>query len=183
MKIDARTRYTKKIIKETFIRLLNENSLNKVTVKKLCDEAEINRATFYRYYDDVYDLYEKTKEEFIEVFFRTFGDKELFSVKEDLVNFLNLIKENSHSVYALSRQSDVYDLMRILCEKIYNRFDERFKKNCSELTERERQGVYYYVVCGSTGIIAEWIERGMESDEQEIAELLTKLITNTLADL
>lgn len=183
MKIDARTRYTKKIIKETFIKLLNENSLNKVTVKRLCDEAEINRATFYRYYEDVYNLYEKTKEDFIEVFFAVLGDKELFSIEEDLVNFLKLMKENSDSVYALSKQSDAYDFMRILCEKIYNRFDDKFKKLCSGLTERERQGTYYYIICGATGIIAEWIERGMESDEKEIAELLTKLINNTLSDL
>lgn len=183
MKIDARTRYSLMMIRKTFIKLLKENPVNKITVKKLCDEAEINRATFYRYYEDIYDLYEKTKEDFINEFFEEFKTREIFSIEEDLIHMLSLARQNADAIYALAKQSDAYEFMQTLCAKIYNKFDEIFKTMCSGLTERQRMGTYYFIVCGSTGIIAEWVERGMVNDEKEIAELLTKLITNTLKNL
>ena len=54
--MDRRTKYTKNIIKETFINLLEKKELNKITVSEICKIADINRSTFYRYYLDVYDL-------------------------------------------------------------------------------------------------------------------------------
>jgi len=47
MKTDARTRYTLKVIEKSLITLLKEKPMNKITVKELCELAEINRATFY----------------------------------------------------------------------------------------------------------------------------------------
>ncbi len=183
MKIDARARYTLKIIRETFIGLLKEKSVNKVTVKELCEKAEINRATFYRYYEDIFDLYEKTKEEFTKELFGKIEMAELTNIEKDIVYFLSAMRENSDAVYAFARQSDAHKFMKNICEKIYNGFDDKIKELCLGLNERERQGTYYYVVCGSTGIIGEWVKRGMQSDEKEIAFLLSKLITNTLIHL
>ena len=56
--MDRRVKYTKKVIKDTFIDLLSEKDINKVTVSEICKIADINRATFYRYYLDVFDLLE-----------------------------------------------------------------------------------------------------------------------------
>ncbi|MBU9919010.1 MAG: TetR/AcrR family transcriptional regulator, partial [Fusobacteriaceae bacterium] len=46
--------YTKKKIREEFIKILNERPLNKITVKDIASACEINRNTFYYYYTDVY---------------------------------------------------------------------------------------------------------------------------------
>lgn len=65
MKSDARVRYTKMIIKNSFVKLLAKRPLPKVTVKEICELSEINRATFYKYYCDPYDLLEKLENEFL----------------------------------------------------------------------------------------------------------------------
>ena len=62
--MDRRIKYTKKTIKDTFIKLLAEKDIKKITVSELCKKADINRATFYRYYLDVYDLLDSIKKEF-----------------------------------------------------------------------------------------------------------------------
>lgn len=46
MKTDARVRYTKMRIREAFFQCLREKPVSRITVKELCDTAEINRATF-----------------------------------------------------------------------------------------------------------------------------------------
>ena len=59
MATDARVKYTKMIIEKSFVELLKVKQLNKITVKELCDLSEINRSTFYKYYDDIFDLFDK----------------------------------------------------------------------------------------------------------------------------
>ena len=47
MKTDARVRYTLKMLKDSLLRLLEEKPINKITVKEVCERAELNRATFF----------------------------------------------------------------------------------------------------------------------------------------
>ncbi len=55
-KEDRRVRYTKQIIKESFLELLKKSSFAKITVTQLCRLAEINRGTFYLHYYDMDDV-------------------------------------------------------------------------------------------------------------------------------
>ena len=61
---DRRTQYSKRVIKESLLELLQEKPLNKITVKELCDRADVNRSTFYAYYTDIYELHRKMVKEF-----------------------------------------------------------------------------------------------------------------------
>ena len=63
MKTDARVRYTRKVIQDAFLNILKEKPVSKITVKEVCDMTEINRGTFYKHYQDCYDLLDKIEEE------------------------------------------------------------------------------------------------------------------------
>ena len=68
MKNDPRTRYTRKVIQDAFLEILKEKPVSRITVKEVCDKAEINRGTFYRHYQDCYDLLDKIEEEGLKEF-------------------------------------------------------------------------------------------------------------------
>ena len=55
-KQDRRTRYTRQVIKDTFLELLKQKSFTKITVTEICKDAEINRGTFYLHYYDTHDV-------------------------------------------------------------------------------------------------------------------------------
>ncbi len=55
-KEDRRIRYTKQVIKDTLLKLLEKNQFAKITVTELCRRAEINRGTFYLHYYDMNDV-------------------------------------------------------------------------------------------------------------------------------
>lgn len=55
-KEDRRVKYTRQVIKESFLELLEKNSFPKITVTELCRLAEINRGTFYLHYYDMEDV-------------------------------------------------------------------------------------------------------------------------------
>ena len=69
-KTDRRTIYTRNVIKDALIELLQSLSFEKITVAQICRIAEITRATFYLHYnsstdvlnavlDDAFELLEK----------------------------------------------------------------------------------------------------------------------------
>ena len=54
--MDLRVEKTEKAIRNAFLELRAKRALEKISVKELCQLAEINKSTFYAHYRDVYDL-------------------------------------------------------------------------------------------------------------------------------
>ena len=65
MKNDIRTIKTKAAIKQAFQTLMKDNSFDKLTIQKICDEANVNRVTFYNHYQDKYDLFKEYLDEIL----------------------------------------------------------------------------------------------------------------------
>ena len=56
-KNNQRTRLSKLLFKNALMDLLKEKgSVAKISVRELCDRAELNRSTFYAHYQDIYHL-------------------------------------------------------------------------------------------------------------------------------
>ena len=54
--IDRRGVKTKRAIKEAFAKLLTQKDINDITISDIAAEANINRKTFYNYYDGIYEV-------------------------------------------------------------------------------------------------------------------------------
>lgn len=65
-KENRRTRLTKRLLRESLLELLQEKPVDHITVKELCECAELNRSTFYAYYTDVSELYEEMGDELVD---------------------------------------------------------------------------------------------------------------------
>lgn len=55
-KTDRRVKYTKTALREALVTLMQDRHISQITVKALCDLADVNRSTFYAHYTDPYDL-------------------------------------------------------------------------------------------------------------------------------
>ena len=101
-KADQRTRITKKMIREAFLTLLSGKDIRHITVRELCERAQINRGTFYKYYLDVYDLKEQIENELLIEFAASVGrfadSGALDSVSAVCRTVFALLKENSERV-------------------------------------------------------------------------------------
>jgi AcrR family transcriptional regulator len=60
---DLRIRRTHRFLQQAMIELITEKGFEAITVGDIADRAMINRATFYRHYQDKYDLAAKIFEE------------------------------------------------------------------------------------------------------------------------
>lgn len=66
MEYSRKTNLTKTYIKKALITLLKNYKFNLITINQIIKEAEITRSTFYRYYEDKYDLLNVIEEEIID---------------------------------------------------------------------------------------------------------------------
>ena len=54
------------LLKNALIDIMKTKSIHLVSIKEICEEADVNRSTFYRHYNTQYDLYDDIIEDMIE---------------------------------------------------------------------------------------------------------------------
>ena len=79
---DRRIRRTKKNVYTALASLLFEKDIRNITVKELCEKADINKSTFYLHFLDIYDCKEKWQSEIYEEILSSVHDLSL----EEIVN-------------------------------------------------------------------------------------------------
>lgn len=75
--------FTKAAIADTFMELLQEHTIDHITVKDLAEKCGINRQTFYYHFADIYDLMEWTLDNELKKFLERY-DKTDADWKEQL---------------------------------------------------------------------------------------------------
>jgi len=173
---DRRIRYTKKVIKDTFIELLEQKSINKITVTELCSQCEINRATFYRYYDDVYDLMEKLKSQYVselkEAISISKDDYTISGFTSEILEVILRNKELSRILFSLKNGKDfLNDVLDIAHQKCVEKWN-RYGKNVPQ----EQVGyLSTFITAGTIGILNEWIQNDFKESSSEIANLIENI--------
>ena len=69
MSYDRRSAYSQRTIKKAFLDLLADRDVDDVTVKAICLTADVNRSTFYRYFDGIEDLLDKMTGDYYDSYF------------------------------------------------------------------------------------------------------------------
>ena len=100
-KLDARKRYTQMILKQSFLKLLKEKPVNKITVKELCELSQINRATFYTHYSDCFALLESIENELIDEFEKSLRYVNSFDVAALIEALYAMVDQNQEACRTL----------------------------------------------------------------------------------
>lgn len=74
--MDLRKKKTLRAISNAFLQLRAKKPLEKITVKELCQMAEISKATFYLHYRDIFDLSETLQQETVTNVFHSIAHPE-----------------------------------------------------------------------------------------------------------
>lgn len=182
MKTDARVRYTKRVIRTVFLQLLQEKPISKITVKEICELAEINRGTFYKHYSDPYDLLTKTEADILEDFRSRLGQMEAKSIQQGVVSILQALKEN-YAVYGALIASGVDQGFPIrLATLCYHFIVPRLNTASKlQLDESQKAMCFSYFAGGTSGIIQYWLQTGMCDPPEKVAAMIESL-NSTLLD-
>lgn len=102
-KEDRRTTYTKQIIRNTFMDLLQQKPIGKISVTEICTIAEISRSTFYLHYADCYQILEELQNEFCDQLIDAIKPTADSSSLDSMLNTHDIIRSNNDLYMILMR--------------------------------------------------------------------------------
>ncbi|MDF2986182.1 MAG: TetR/AcrR family transcriptional regulator [Eubacterium sp.] len=180
-KTDRRVKYTKMVIRNSLIKFLKQKPISKISVKEICDDADINRATFYAHYLDQYDLLQQIEQEIIDDIGHylkgyDFKDSRLIPV-EMIEKILEYIEENSELFdLLLNANGDMKFQQEVIKIVGIQHFIPILGNESSNKEDAEY--IFHFLACGAVGVIQLWLKEGMKKPVGETADLILKTAIN-----
>lgn len=167
--MDRRTAYTKKVIKNALYKLLQGNTLEHITVKEICQEAGINRATFYRHYDDLYDLFGSLERELLDVSTMDYHEP------QNMERILKVISENQVFYKEFFRFHLESAFIKQVVETMHKDIAQQLKQMGS-YDEKDYDVIFGYAFYGLVGVLWQWVEGGCMPAPEEFAPVLHRIV-------
>lgn len=176
---NSRHQETEWKMQDALLSLLAQKALKAITVRELCEAAGLNKATFYRHYQDIYELAEKTEQR----------------IQGGLISLLDKRKERS--LPEPVEQRELADMIRYIGEhEIFYR--EYLKTECDTFLDKrflhlwensirqqfqvfgvtsEKRMQYYYrfYQAGVRTTVSYWLETGCQETPEELAQILWRM--------
>lgn len=162
-----RVRMTKMLLKNALIDIMKNKSIHMVSIKEICEEADVNRSTFYRHYNTQYDLYD----EIIEDIAKDIGS--IYKNDYTTVDFLTKVLE-----YMESRRETILVILsdngKVSMGEAFVLFTGRFidHNNTSELVTY----VLEFMAAGLTSIVWSWLNKENRRPASDVARMLHNLM-------
>lgn len=177
---------------EAFLRLLEKKDFSYITVKEICEEAGVNRSTFYLHYETVSDLLEESAQYIIRQFVAcmphdtvSFLEKlqsrpleELYLITpEYLVPYLNYVKEHKRlfqttikQASALRMEEAYLALNRHVFAPILTRF---------HVPEADQKYMMSFYISGLMAVINEWLKNDCRDPIEHVVSIIQTCIRKT----
>ena len=174
MKDDQRIALTKRLLREGLLRLLGKTDLNKISVTQLCTESGINRATFYRHYEQPRDILNNLKSD---IFQEVVAIAEENSSKGDAKKWLEAtccyFYEHADLLRILFQYSTDDEFVMFLNDRFNEQYPELKSKGYFTEVDADtmRLGAYYHAG-GIYYILRQWLTEPIHKTPQEVAVLM-----------
>ncbi|WP_025025937.1 TetR/AcrR family transcriptional regulator [Caldalkalibacillus mannanilyticus] len=183
VKIDRRKQYTRMVLKDSFIKLLQEIPLANITIKGVCEHADINRSTFYSHFTDLYDLLHQVEDDIIEDLNQALSTYS-YSIEEEnyqmIEKVLEYLVENRESCETLFSEHGAPSFQRKVMMLAHTHFNKLWTVESNTLPHNVEY-LSQYIVNGSIHVIQIWLKNGSKESPKEMAELIQKLANRGLS--
>lgn len=175
---DRRVRYTKMVLEASLIKFLEKKPVARISVKEICEDADINRATYYAHYTDQFDQLKQIEAEFIDGINSYLADFVIESPESDIVNMVGKIfeyviqnRELCRVLLGANGDMDFQEnLIRIVGGCVLGKWREK-----SRLDIVTAEYMLRFIATGSIGIISSWLSSDNSIPAQDMAELVVRL--------
>lgn len=186
-RMDRRKKYSLKMISQAFLELLKEKDLASITVTEVCSRADINRGTFYKYYCDIDDLFQKTCDAFLNEIYNLIitthavKDSAGRNFYELLNDALRIVSQNTDLLVILKKTDNFNVVVSRITSFIHPAASVQLKKLSPKLPEHEVEYMVEFIVGGCGAIVQKWLGDGMTTPKEQITNMMYKNITGILS--
>jgi AcrR family transcriptional regulator len=173
-KPDRRVKYTKMVLKQSLLELMENKPINQITIKEICDLADVNRGTFYKHYNDQYDLLKQIQEELDFEIKATLNNNlsDTASSSKIITEIIHCIAEqNALCKILFTKHGDTEFLRKIMYNahsQCINEWQSKSKQNDIQQLEM----FYIFIANGISAVVQNWLRNGMKEKPHEIAAFI-----------
>ncbi|MBO7179586.1 MAG: TetR/AcrR family transcriptional regulator C-terminal domain-containing protein [Clostridia bacterium] len=175
---DRRVKRTKKLLRDSLFTLLQEKSINEITVTELTEVADINRATFYFYYTDIFDMLDQIQNDAYEIFEGVLqGAEDCSSSPEAFAKYIENILVFCKANPAIARFVITREYNN---NKVLKRITKLLAKNIPVAKEVYAQDdpkrfILNFALNALTGTVVDWMDDGMVIPPNVMAEFIADM--------
>ena len=167
--------FTKKAIQESFLKLLTERPLSKITVKDIVADCGVNRNTFYYYFEDMPKLIESIVEEDAAEIIQSYPTIEKFEDCLEAAITYALAKKRAVLHIYHSANREIYEMyLWKVCDHTVNAYVTSVLQGKS-VRESDLAVVKEYLSGLAYGIFSRWLKNDMNDDIRGMLLRLTEI--------
>lgn len=175
--------FTRKAIKDTFLKLLDEKPLNEITVKNIVEECGINRNSFYYHFQDLPSLIEEIiKEESDSVI-------QKYSSVNTIVECFDAITE-----FATNRRRAIMHIYRSVSRDVFEQYlmktSQYFVQSYLDtaladenISTEDKNAIINYYKCVCFGLVIDWLNNGLKEEYSQAFKKIFKLKIDMAVDI
>lgn len=172
-------RRTKKAFEMSLVELSKELPLNKITVKLLCEKAELSRNAFYFHYRDINDLLNDIENSVINETNELLDNlssigfpKNVYAAVEGLIDIFDRRKDTCIMLFDKTSNSLIRRLSTIFCD-----FNYKYFREYHDTEDRTSFDFFYmFLSNGFYGLIRHWFSNYDKMSKGEVTALAYILI-------
>lgn len=177
-KVDRRVKYTRMVLEDSFIKLMEKKDISQITIKEICEKADINRATFYAHYSDQNDLLRKIENKLldnIKAYLEKIDQKKT-EISAVLIaeKIFEYIQENARLCKLLLSERGDFSFQKQIMTLVYDIIIAEITDN-NKITKEDAEYVYSFTISGCVGIVQKWLDDGMKKSPRYMAETVIRL--------
>ena len=173
---DRRVRRTKTALQQALISLLQKQDCRSITVQELAETADVHRATFYKHYQDVYDLYAQTEDEVIDALSEIVSVNPYHSYEGVYMLLIDFIYDHAHLLRTLLGMRGTQQFVQRFCAILEERCLAiwMYEKQFPKITEEMKYTAVYHVQ-GYLGVMERWLKQDMSMPRERLLQLLKQI--------
>ena len=166
----------------SFKELLNKKSIDKITVKEICEHCEVNRQTFYNHFTDIMDVFKFII--FEEISSEIAQNRTFETWSGGFLATMKYLKKNSKMIlhiYKSSYWTEANNYFTNLTNRLlYDVVEECVEKMGVELKDKDQNFIINFYRHVFNGLMIDWVSEGMEEEPEVILRKLLMMITGSI---
>ena len=173
-KEDRRVTMTKRMLKDALTEMLRRTDIYHVSIRELCQRADVNRTTFYKYYGSHFDLLGDMEKEFLDFLSN--------AIKEHAANPVLIIEtvceylENHLEFGRLIINNNVDPLFPQKLFSLAAVREAALAKYAEKQGESALEYRFNYIAYGAYRVICVWLNKEERESPEQISKQLIRFI-------
>ena len=172
----------KAAIIDSFKQLLNNKSIDKITVKEICEHCNVNRQTFYNHFTDIMDIFKFIFYEELSIEIAQNRTFETWS--GGFLATMNYLKKNSQMILHVYKSS-YYSEANTYFANFSSRLLDDVVEECVEkmgvnLKNKDQNFIVNFYRHVFNGLMMDWVSEGMEEEPEIILKKLLIMIKGSI---